>query len=373
MLKRKVHKVYRFKTIDQTIIYVGYTGQETVDRFAGHRRDKYWINEVAIVEECIMENEAQARNVEFMYINLLKPIFNSKDKFPGTVGSEIKPKYKKFSNAFYVLEGRPTSCIPAFGKEYTLVDFFKINGIDVGMYYDSSLNLYFSATDMCKALDIPQIKLNNILSDNFIRQKYNTINKGTERTRVAYLCNYQGAIELLNLGKEPTNTRTCRYQIEASYAATDIHVRYQNPKVVEDIKTFFLIGLGQLDGKRYESTHVNRRLAYKSLKENKHINDVVVEENAKMAMYNAKFPLEKKSADIFAMFEDFEIEFNTSYKEVITDFARYLKEKHNMNFWSKKEKLKKLHNVEDIQPHVVIAMAEDELYTPFMEYYNSVL
>lgn len=365
MLKKRDYKVYRFKTIDNTIIYIGFTGKEVQERFNEHCKDKYWINDVVEVEECVIENEAQARINEMHYINSLKPIFNKKDKFEGAIRTKLRPKDKKFNHSFYVLEGHVTTCIPKTNDDHLLVSFVKMNGCHIGLYYDSSLNFYFSANDICKTFNINNKDLNKVMRNNndFIRSTYNIIKNGTEKKQNIYLCNIKGLIALISLLNEADIKGFIKPLITIGEKASS---------VINDINKLYYLdnSLQNLSGERYNNSFVKRRLIFQSLYNENDINNTIDTYNEKVKEYDMLFPIEAMAADIFSMIEDLVNEYNVSYKDVIADFTEYIKKEHKLNYWSIRSKSMAQTNNNLLAFHFVIALNEDILYEPFMNFYN---
>lgn len=365
MLQKREYKVYRFKNIENTIIYVGFTGKEVHERFDEHCKDKYWINDVVEVEECIIENEAQARINEMYYINALKPIFNKKDKFEGAVRTKLRPRDKKFNHSFYVIEGRVTTCIPKTNDDHLLVSFVQINGHHIGLYYDSYLNFYFSANDICKAFNVSNKYLSKVIRNNndFIRSSYNIIKSGKEKEQSIYLCNNKGLTALIALSKEKGIKEYTRQLInlwtKASSAINDINKLY-----------YLDNSLKRLAGERYDNKFIKRRLIFQSLFHNKDINNIINGYNLAVEKYDMLFPIEILSADIFSMIEDIVNEYNVSYKDVVTDFCEYIKIKHKLNFWSIRSKSIEKTDNDPLPLHVIIALNKEILYEPFINFYE---
>lgn len=371
MLKRRDFKVYRFKTKDQTIIYVGYTGKETQERFLEHVKDKYWIHEVAEVEECIIENEGQARLVEMHYINSIKPIFNYKDKFDGAIKSKLRPRDKKFSHCFYVLNGVPTTCVPKTNDGHTLVNFITLEGSHIGIYYDDYLELYYSATDICNLLDVKKKDLSNLANNNedFIKTSYDYMQKGTDKTGDLYLCNYEGVLELTKLSSSPLAS-PCKNKITLSRRTADINVVYRDEDEALSAKMLFDEGLRYLSSDRYNDSDTKRRLVYRALNTNRAMGTVVSTYNKEVAVYDFKISAEKLSCDIFALAEDLSNEYGSSYKDVFADFSKYLDEKYEINLWKSINSTKKHSGIDKLPPHFVVALQKDKLYQPFLDFYN---
>lgn len=365
MLQKRDYKVYRFKTIDGTIVYIGFTGKEVVERFDEHCKDKYWINDVVEVEECIVENEAQARINEMYYINSMKPIFNKKDKFEGAVRTKLRPKDRKFNHSFYVLDGKVTTCIPKTEDDHLLVSFIKINNQHIGLYYDTELNLYYSANDICNALDINSKDLNKVMrnNNNFIRSSYNILKSGIEKIQSIYLCNTEGLIKLLALSNISGIENHSRQLLDLGKKALS---------VVGNINTLYYLdgSLQKLSGERYNKKHIKRKLIFKSLTSNNDINNIVKDYNNTVKAYDKLFPIEIMAADIFSMIEDIVNEYNVSYRDVITDFSQYVEGNYGFNYWSLRAKSMTKTNNSYLALHYVIALNEDTLYEPFMLFYN---
>lgn len=374
MMKRREFKVYRFKTINKTIIYVGYTGKATLDRFFEHTKDKYWIHEVSEVEECIIENEAQARLVEMHYINSLKPIFNMKDKFAGAIQSKLRPKDKKFTHSFFVINGVPTTCATKTNDDHTLVNFISLKDYHIGMYYDSFLNLYYSATDMCKALNISNKELKRLANNNnsFIQTSYNTMNKGKEVINTLYLCTYDAIRDIIALSNSEL-ANLCKSKLSISRRSGDISIMFPNEEEALSIKILYDNNLQHLSGDRYNDSDIKRRLVFRSFNCNKSINNVVEEYNKSMATYDIKFPAEVLACDIFSMVEDLSNEYGSSYKDVFSDFNDYLVENHDMNFWQYNSSTKKRFNDNTLQSHFIVALNKEVLYDAFVEFYENSL
>lgn len=365
MLKKRDYKVYRFKTIDDTIIYVGFTGKEVIERFGEHCKDKYWINDVVEVEECVVENEAQARINEMYYINAMKPIFNKKDKFEGTVRTKLRPRDKKFSHSFYVMEGHVTTCIPKTNDDHLLVSFVKINGHHIGLYYDSCLNFYFSANDICKSFNISNKDLNKVMrnNNNFIRSTYNVTKNGAEKIQSIYLCNIEGLTALTALSNEAG---------AKGYISQLITMGTKASSAVNDVnKLFYLDGsLQKLSGERYNNSFIKRRLIFQSLYSENDINNVIRAYNETVKEYDMLFPIEVMAADLFSMIEDLVNEYNVSYKDVVTDFSDYLKKEHQLNYWSIRSQSIAKSESDSLALHFIIALNESVLYEPFLNFYN---
>lgn len=367
MLICREFKIYRFKTIDNTIIYVGYTGQATIERFMQHVKDKYWINEVASVEECIIENEAQARTVEMIYINKLKPIFNLKDKFAGSIQTSLRPRDKKFNHSFYVIDGRPTTCIPAFGEDYVLVDFVTVGDSHIGIYYDGELNLYFSATDICNALNIDNKAFRKNFSKDsaYIKKNYTQTINGSEKEKSAYLCKFDDIYRLTDLCNDDLLKHKCRKILDDVYCKADMESICEDYDIAECVKYTYIKDLAYLSGNRFEKPHIKRRLAYQANTTEKAMCTIVEEHNKQTALYDIKYPAEVTAADVFSMIEDLSNEYGLSYYDVFTEFNNHLIKNYNANFWKVKNKYGK-----EVQSHYVIAIKKDELYNPFLEFYE---
>lgn len=371
MLKRRDFKVYRFKTMNKTIIYVGYTGKAIIERFLEHAKDKYWINEVVEVEECTIENEAQARLVEMYYINSLKPIFNSKDKFAGAILSKLRPQEKKFTHSFYVLNGTATTCVARTNDDYTLVNFIQVVDTHIGMYYDSFLNLYYSANDICKALDIKSKDLINLAKNNdmFIKTSYDYVHKGKDKTSDLYLCTYETIDSILALSNSEFKAQ-CRNRLSISRRCADIAVIYKNPEEALSVKTTYDEQLRFLSGNRYKDSNIKRRLVFKALNCDRGMEVVVHSYNQQMNTYDIKFPAEILACDIFSMVEDLSNEYNLSYKDVFSEFNEFLIKYKNLNFWQINNSTKKKFKDFSLQSHFIVALNKDLLYNHFLEFYD---
>lgn len=371
MLKRRDFKVYRFKTINKTIIYVGFTGKTIMERFLEHAKDKYWINELAEVEECIIENEAQARLVEMYYINSLKPIFNAKDKFAGAIQSKLRPQDKKFTHSFYVLNGVATTCVAKTDDDHTLVNFISVNDSHIGMYYDSYLNLYYSANDICNILNIKPKELSDLAknSEMFIKTSYNYMYKGKDKKSALYLCTYEAIDSILALSNSELNDRL-KSRLSISRRGADINYTYADPEEALALKTNFDKELQLLSGDRYEDSHIKRRLVFKALNCDKGMGVIVSSFNDKTKTYDIKFPAELIACDVFSMVEDLSNEYNLSYKDVFTEFNDFLVKDKNMNFWHINNSTKKRLNDYTLQSHFIVALNKDILYDYFIEFYN---
>ena len=374
MLKRREFRVYRFKTMNKTIIYVGYTGKEIIDRFSEHSKDKYWINDVAEVEECIIENEGQARIVEIQYINMLKPLFNKKDKFPGAVLSKLRPRDKKFNHSFFVFNGTATKCVPKTNDDHTVVGLLTVAGDHIGQYYDGYLNLYYSANDICTILDINKKDLVKLAKDNknFTKTSYDICMTGKDKTQDLYLCNHNGVKEILSISKS-SNTLACKNLIEVSAFNNDINYLYPDNRTKKELFVFLKDGLSNIEGVKANDKDIRRRLIFKSISCNKDIKDVVEDYNKEMSIYNSQAHIEPFASDIFAMIEDLLNEYGSSYKDFLYSFSEYLKENHDTNFWSINASTKKKHDNPNLKAHYVIALNEETLYEPFFLYYEECL
>ena len=342
MLKRRDFKVYRFKTINKTIIYVGYSGKSTIERFSEHVKDKYWINDVTEVEECIIENEAQARLVEMYYINSLKPIFNAKDKFAGAIQSKLRPQDKKFTHSFYVLNGIATSCVAKTNDDHTLVNIVPVNDAHIGMYYDSYLNLYYSASDICNILKIKSKDLINLAKNNtmFIKTSYDYMHKGKDKTSDLYLCTYDAIDSILALSNSELKNQ-CKNRLSISRRCADINSIYRDPEEALTVKTIYDEQLRFLSGDRYEDSDIKRKLVFKALNCDRGMESIVDSYNKQMNTYDIKFPAEVLACDIFSMVEDLSNEYNLSYKDVFSEFNEFLIKYKNLNFWKINNSTKK--------------------------------
>ena len=371
MLKRRDFKVYRFKTINKTIIYVGYSGKSTIERFSEHVKDKYWINDVTEVEECIIENEAQARLVEMYYINSLKPIFNAKDKFAGAIQSKLRPQDKKFTHSFYVLNGIATSCVAKTNDDHTLVNIVPVNDAHIGMYYDSYLNLYYSASDICNILKIKSKDLINLAKNNtmFIKTSYDYMHKGKDKTSDLYLCTYDAIDSILALSNSELKNQ-CKNRLSISRRWADINSIYRDPEEALTVKTIYDEQLRFLSGDRYEDSDIKRKLVFKALNCDRGMESIVDSYNKQMNTYDIKFPAEVLACDIFSMVEDLSNEYNLSYKDVFSEFNEFLIKYKNLNFWKINNSTKKKLNDYTLQSHFIIALNKDILYNHFLEFYN---
>ena len=76
--------VYRFKDIEENVIYIGYTGGELATRInqhwtKGHLPTKCY-NSVAKIEYQFYKTKADAQIAEVIFINKYKPIYNKLNK-----------------------------------------------------------------------------------------------------------------------------------------------------------------------------------------------------------------------------------------------------------------------------------------------------
>ena len=76
--------VYRFKDINDTVIYVGYTGQQLSQRINQHftkgHLDKKCYNSIAKIEYQKYDTKSDAQIMEVVYINKYKPRYNKLNK-----------------------------------------------------------------------------------------------------------------------------------------------------------------------------------------------------------------------------------------------------------------------------------------------------
>lgn len=371
MFKKSEHKVYKLRTIDKTVIYVGRTGRSVQERFSEHLRDKFWISEVEEVEECYIGSESDASITENIYINKLKPIFNKKDKFTGHTKTKPEPAFKKFSHSFYVFNKKITTCVPTFEEGYTLVDVIKINGKDVGVYYDECLNPYFSATDLASALNIDKKTFRNVNKDLLKKVSYEIMNLGRRKMLTSSLCNIEGVKEISRLCSNEIVGRAAYKQLYNIYKKSDMVYMYGNHATAETVKEDFLYAMIALPDDRYNDSHTKRRLAYKSNTQDIPMQDVVFEFNQSISKYLERVELESFSCEIFGMIEDIVVEHSTEYRYVSDTFIKKLKEK-GINMFKIKGSIAKQYkmNPKDITLHFAVSARRDELYDDFMDFYN---
>lgn len=76
--------VYRFKDINDNVIYIGYTGQQLSERINQHwtkgHLDKKCYDSVAKIEYQKYKTKSDAQIMEVIYINKYKPFYNKLNK-----------------------------------------------------------------------------------------------------------------------------------------------------------------------------------------------------------------------------------------------------------------------------------------------------
>lgn len=372
MFKRSDYKVYKLKTIDQTIIYIGRTGRSVQERFSEHLNDKFWIGEVEEVEECYIGSEADASITENIYINKLKPIFNKKDKFTGHTKIKPEPAFKKFSHAFYVFNKKITTCVPTFEEGYTLVDIIEMNGKDIGVYYDAYLNLYYSATDIMSLLDLEVKTVKESNKNILTKVTYSSQELGRQKTLTNHLCDINGAWELCNLASDDLLKVFTYNKIYDTYCKADMLYKWGSEAIVENVKEEYKEAMISLPEERYNSPHVMRRLAYKANSEDLDIINVVFDFNRSISQYVERVQLESFSCEIYSMIQDIIVEHSTEYRHVSEVFYNQLKDK-GINVFALKGSVGKQYdmNPRDITLHFLISARREALYDHFSNFYDA--
>ena len=99
----------------------------------------------------------------------------------------------------------------------TLVNIVPVNDAHIGMYYDSYLNLYYSASDICNILKIKSKDLINLAKNNtmFIKTSYDYMHKGKDKTSDLYLCTYDAIDRILALSNSELKNQ-CKNRLSIS-------------------------------------------------------------------------------------------------------------------------------------------------------------
>lgn len=367
-MAKKKYKVYFLKSHEGHIIYVGVTGKNTEDRFKEHAETKYWIDDVSEVDEVVIENSAQSRITELLYINTFKPLFNIKDKYEGKIYTSIRSKEKLINHSFFAINGKPTNSIPYFKEDYVLVGTVNINNIDIGLYYDFNMNMYCSLDNLCDAYKIKTIGFKN-KSPLVKKVSYQVSVNGSSKTKYEHLCKYEYIESIVTAKKDIT-------ELTNIFKLCDIRFNKNNEEANEILKTF-IYAFENLNNKTTNSL-TKRRLTFEALKYNITAIEQVNRFNASRREYDLKKPVELLKNEVFSYIDDLTNEFDISQGEVAHDFSSFLRKNYpseNINIWAIKdiiasENKSQFKKGTDVPTYVAIALYKDKLLKPFMEFYK---